>query len=128
MKNLTLILILEKKKIGKTSKRIGVIKKLFKSLPRNVLLTIYKSFVRPHLDYGDIVYDRPDNESLIRKLEQVQYNAAVAINGAIKCTSRSNLYKELSLESLEFRRRLRRLCFLHKIISNTLPAYIICMS
>ena len=119
---------IREKKIGKASKKIGVIKKLFKSLLRNDLLTIYKSFVRPHLGYGDIIYDRPDNEALIRKLEQVQYNAAVAISGAIKCTSPSKLYKELSLESLEFRRRLRRLCFLHKIISNTLPAYIICMS
>ena len=71
-------------KIGKASKGIGVIKKLFKSLPRNALLIIYKSFVRPHLDYGDIVYDRPNNESFISKLEQVQYNAALAITGAIK--------------------------------------------
>ena len=49
-------------KIGKASKGNGVIKKLFKSLPRNALLTIYKSFVRPHLGFGDIVYDWPDNE------------------------------------------------------------------
>ena len=49
-------------KIGKASKRIGVIKKLFKSIPRNALLTIYKSIVKPHLDYGDIVYDQPNNE------------------------------------------------------------------
>ena len=68
MKNLTLILILQKK-IGKASEGIGVIKKLFKSLPRNALLTIYKSLVRPHLDYGDIVYDRPNNEPFISKLE-----------------------------------------------------------
>ena len=124
MKNLTLILTLQKK-IGKASKGIGVIKKLYKSLPRNALLTIYKSFVRPHLDYDEIVYDRPNNESFISKLEQVQYNAALAITGAIKCTSRSKLYNELGLESLESRRRLRRLCFLHKIISNELPAYFI---
>ena len=101
-------------KIGKASKGIGVIKKLFKSLPRNALLTIYKSFVRPHLDYGDIVYDRPNNESFISKLEQVQYNAALAITGAIKCTSHSKLYIELGLESLESK-RLRHLC---------LPAYL----
>ena len=113
-------------KIGNASKGIGVIKKLFKSLPRNALLTIYKSFVRPHLDYCDIAYDRPNNESFISKLEQVQYNAALAITGAIKCTSHSKLYNELGLESLESRRRLRRLCFLHKIISisNGLPAYL----
>ena len=123
MKNLTLILILEKK-IGKASKKIGVIKKLFKSLPRNDLLTIYKSFVRPHPDYGDIAYDPPNNESFISKFEQVQYNAALAITGATKCTSCSKLYNELGLESLESRRRLRRLCFLHKIISNGLTAYL----
>ena len=64
MKNSTLILILQKK-IGKASEGIGVIKKLFKGLPRNALLTIYKSLVRPHLDYGDIVYDQANNELFI---------------------------------------------------------------
>ena len=28
------------------------------NLPRSALLTIYESFIRPHLDYGDILYDR----------------------------------------------------------------------
>ena len=70
------------------------------------------------------VYDQPDNESFISKLEQVQYNAALATTGAIKCTSRSKLCEELGLESLESRRRFRRLCFLHKIISNGLPVYL----
>ena len=81
-------------KIGKATKGIGVIKKLFKSLPGNALLTIYKSLVRPHLDYGDIVYDRLNNESFISTLQQVQYNAALAIIGAIKCTSCSKLYDD----------------------------------
>ena len=35
-----------------------------KTPPRHALITIYKSFVRPHLDYGDIIYDQPNNESL----------------------------------------------------------------
>ena len=74
-------------KTGKANKGIGVIKKLFKSLARTVILTIYKSFVRSHLDYGEIVYDRPNSESFISKLEQIQYNAALAITRAIKCTS-----------------------------------------
>ena len=26
-------------------------------LPRPALLTIYKCFIRPHLDYGDVIYD-----------------------------------------------------------------------
>ena len=40
---------------------ISVIKNFCNSLPRNALLAIYKSFSRPHLDYGDIVYDEPNN-------------------------------------------------------------------
>ena len=43
---------------------IGIIKKLSKTLPQHALITICKSFVRPHLDYGDIIYDQPNNESL----------------------------------------------------------------
>ena len=55
-------------KIGKASEGIGVIKKLFQGFPRNALRTIYTSFVRPHEDYGDIVYDQSNNESFISKL------------------------------------------------------------
>ena len=53
-------------------------------LPQHSILTIYKSFVRPHLDYDDILYDQPDNKSFCQKIETVQYNAALAITGAIK--------------------------------------------
>ena len=69
--------------ITKASKRIGVIKKLNNVLPRKALLTIYKSFVRPHLDYGDILYHQPYNESINSKLESIQYKATLAITGAI---------------------------------------------
>ena len=53
-------------------------------LPQHSILTIYKSFVRPHLDYDDILYDQPDNKSFCQKIETVQYNAAMAITSAIK--------------------------------------------
>ena len=48
-------------------------------LPRSFLLTIYKSFARPHLDYGDVIYDQPNNSRLSDKIESVRYNAALAI-------------------------------------------------
>ena len=57
-------------------------------LPRSRLLTIYKSFVRPHLDYGDVLYHQPNNENMNNKPESVQYSAALSITGAIKGTSR----------------------------------------
>ena len=47
----------------KINKGVAVIKKLRYSLPRKSLITIYKAFLRPLIDYGDIIYDQPQNES-----------------------------------------------------------------
>ena len=67
-------------------------------LPRNALLTIYKSFKRSYLNYGDILCHQPYNESITSKLESFQYNATLAITGAINRFSRSKLYKELGFQ------------------------------
>ena len=42
--------------MSKAMKGIGIIRK-FKALPQHSLIIIHKSFVRLHLDYGDIIYD-----------------------------------------------------------------------
>ena len=68
-------------------------------LPRESLLRIYKSFFRPKLDYGDIVFDKPSNESFKSRIESIQYEACIAIAGAIQGTSREHLYRELGQES-----------------------------
>ena len=75
----------------KTHKIIGLIRKLKPVIPRAALLTIYKSFLRPHLDYGGVIYDRAFNESFQNKLESVQYNAALAFTGAIRGSTREAL-------------------------------------
>ena len=110
-------------KINKCNKIIGIMKRLSLTLPRKSLLTINKFFVRPILDYADIIYDKPFNESFKRKIEMVQYRAALVITGAIKGTSRNRLYQELGLESLADRRWSRRLFFFHKITQGLLPSY-----
>ena len=56
-----------KEKMSKAMKGIGVIQKLNKIVPRHSFIKIYKSFVRPHLDYGDIIYDQPNNERFAQK-------------------------------------------------------------
>ena len=43
--------------LNKVKKTIGLLRKFQQILPRQSLITIYKSFIRPDLDYGDIVYD-----------------------------------------------------------------------
>ena len=94
----------------KVSKSIALLRKLQTILPRPTLLTIYKAFIRPHLDYGDTIYDHPYNDSFHQKLESIQYNAALAITGAIRGTSSENLYQELGLKSLQQRRWYSKLC------------------
>ena len=64
-------------------KLTAVLRKFQTVLPRHSLLTIYKAFIRPHLDYCDVIYDKIFNESWYKKLESAQYNAALAIAGAI---------------------------------------------
>ena len=105
-------------KISKCDKLIGIIKKLSISFPRNALLRIYKSFIKPHLDYADIMYDKPNNTSFKNKLENVKYRACIAITGAIQGTFRERLYRGLGLESLTDRRWIRKLVIFYKIING----------
>ena len=111
-------------KIAKARKDIGLICKLAHVLPRQSLIAIYKSFIRPHLDYGDIIYDQPNNQSFCNLIERVQYNAALAITGAIKGTSQLKIYNKLGFESLKFRKWFRQLFVFYKIKTNQIPKYL----
>ena len=111
--------------ISKVNKGISLIKKLRYTLPRKSLITIYKVFLRPLIDYGDIIYDQPNNNSFCEKLEVIQYKAALAITGAIQGTSRDRIYAELGLESLKDRRWYKRLTCMFKIMNEQAPHYLI---
>ena len=85
----------------------------------------FSDFMRPHLDYGDIVFNQSTNDSFCKKLESVQYNAALAITGTIKRTSsKVKLYKELGHESLKLRRKLKRLFTFNKMKTTGLLSYL----
>ena len=113
-----------KDKLNKAYFGVGKIKRLRDILPRDSLVTIYKSFIRPHLDYGDVIYDQPNNDSFSDKIEQLQYKACLAITGAIQGTSRECLYNELGLESLSSRSWCRKLCAIYKLLSTQCPKYL----
>ena len=109
----------------KINKTIGLLRKLKNLLPRTALIKIYKAFVRPHLDYGDILYDQAFNLSFQQKLESIQYRACLAITGAIQGTSREKIYQELGLESLQSRQWYRKLAMFYKIYKNKSPFYLL---
>ena len=79
---------------------MALLRKLRHYIPRKPLLSIYKIFLRPHLDYCD----KPHNQKFTDTLESIQYNAALAITGAIKRASKEKVYNELGLEYLKDRR------------------------
>ena len=56
---------------AKVSRTIALLRKLQHVLPRQALITIYKSFIRQYLDCGDIFYDKAFNESFHQKIESI---------------------------------------------------------
>ena len=74
-----------KSAISKTRKGIGLLKYLSKYLPRHTLSEIYKLYVRPHMDYGEVIYHIPAKvcdfsgnlvlPNLMEKLESVKCSA-----------------------------------------------------
>ena len=112
--------------INKARRGIGMLRFLSKYFSRQTLDELYKLYVRPHLDYGDVIYHIPQKVNdfsrevtlhrLMERLESVQYSAGVAITGAWKGTSRSKIYQELGWESLNDRRWCRRLVLFFKFI------------
>ena len=89
--------------INKINKTIGLLRKFQNFLARKSLFTIYKSFIRPHLGYGNIIYDQTYKASFHQRLESLQNNAVFAITGVIRGTSKEKIYNELGLESLQNR-------------------------
>ena len=115
-------------------KGIGIIKFLSHFLPIKTLDQIYKMYVRPHLDFCDVIFHTPkvlnsfDSSIhlnyLMNSIERIQYQAALAITGAWKGTNPNKTYEELGWESLTDRRWSRRLIRFYKIQNNYTPPYL----
>ena len=94
-------------------------------MAHDVLDQIYKLYVRPHLDYGDIIYHKYDPEfklDFTKRLESTQYSAALAFSGAWRGTNTDKIYKELGWEILYYRRWSRRLCHFYKLQNDQRPS------
>ena len=79
---------------SRVNKIIGLLRIFQPTLPRKSPVTTYKSFNRPHLDYGDVVYDRAFNKSFHQSRESLQYSVSIAIDAAIRGTSSEKCFKK----------------------------------
>ena len=105
----------------KAWKRVNIMRKLKYTLDRESLETIYVSFIRPLLEYGDVLWE---NCTLYDKqeLNKIQNEAARIVSGTTKLVSINDLYLEVAWESLESRRRKHKLFLLYKMINGLTPA------
>ena len=110
---------------GEISKTIGLPHKLQNLFAKASVIIMYKAFIRLHLDYGDVVYNQLYNMSFHQKLESIQYDACLAITGAMRSTSKEKLYQELGLESLQLWLWYRKLAMFYKIFKSKCPQYLL---
>ena len=118
----------------KQKRLIGILKHLSQYLLQKTIDQMYKIFIRPHLDYCDVIYHTPHLtnpfessitlNALRKRVEKIQYQAALAITGTWQGTSRKKLYDELGWESLSYRSWCRRLIHFFKIRNNMTPPYL----
>ena len=103
--------------------RINIMRKLKFELDRKSLETIYLTFIRPILEYGDIVWD---NCTLYEKqeLDKIQTEAARIVTGTTKLISIQTLYDEIKWETLESRRNKHKLVLFYKMFNNISPVYL----
>ena len=98
-------------------------------LDRQSLEIIYTSFIRPVLEYADVVWDNCTQYE-INALEKIQIEAARIATGATKLVSFDILYQETGQELLEKRRHKHKLClffqmntgFSQNYLSSLIPA------
>ena len=101
----------------KASKRLNVLKGIKYQVSRDTLRALYKSLVRPLMEYADVVWNGcSDTESDL--LDSVQYEAGKIVTGAMKGISRQCLMCELGWEELKTRRAIHKLTLYFKIVNN----------
>jgi hypothetical protein len=109
--------------VDKANRRLGILRSLKYKLDRLSLERIYMGFIRPLLEYGDIIWDSPSEA--LNALERVQLNAARIVTGATARCSSEGLYRETGWEPLSSRRAHHRLTLMFKIMNGKAPMYLI---
>ena len=87
------------------------------------MIDIYKSMIRPILEYGSVLIDNCSTNDCL-KLQHCQRTAALICTGAMRRTESKLLMDYLGWESLQERRKLMKLSTFYKIVRRTAPPYL----
>ncbi|MES9994058.1 MAG: hypothetical protein ABW098_19070, partial [Candidatus Thiodiazotropha sp.] len=108
---------------SKAWQRVNVMRRLKFTLDRKSLQIVYFSFIRPLLEYANIVWDNCSQYES-NQLEQIQNEAARIVTGATKLVSINSLMHETGWETLSARRKKHKLTMFYKMKSNMCPTYL----
>lgn len=103
--------------------RINVMRKFKFVLDRKSLEIVYTSFIRPVLEYGNIIWDNCTQQEK-QDIEKIQLEAARIATGTTKLVSLNSLYQEIGWDTLESRRRKQQLTLFFKMHNNLSPVYL----
>ena len=103
--------------IGKANQMLGLIKRTFTYLNKYTFLKLYKSLVRPHLEYGNIIW-HPLYKKQSASIEKVQRRATKLLKEC-KEMSYSQRLKYLNLYSMKGCRLRGDLIETYKIFMDT---------
>jgi hypothetical protein len=106
--------------ISKTSKNIGIIRKLRTVLPFEALRCLYMTLVQPYLNYCNIAW-ATHTSTCLKKLFGVQKKAIRIITNSKWDTHTSPLFKNLKVLKLYDLNSLQIGCFVYKVMHNLLP-------
>ena len=101
-------------------KRIHVLGLFKYRMSRATLHRCYLSFIRPVLEYGNILFDNC-YEKEKQLLETIQYKALRLITWAKKGTSRQLILTETGLCTMQTRRTFHKLLKFHSMVFKTSP-------
>jgi hypothetical protein len=103
--------------VSNALKRLSILRGLKYILDRKSLEIMYKSFVRPSLEYADILWDGITLHEA-SKLDKIQTEALRIISGITRSAPTITLYAETGFQKLSIRRKIHRLIMLYKIING----------
>ena len=104
--------------------RVNAMKKLKFDFDRKSLETVYLTFIRPILEYGDTIWDNCTQYEK-NELEKIQNEAARIVTGTTKLVSIRALYQKIKWDTLEERRRKHKLALFYKMVNRLSPPYLL---
>ena len=75
-------------------------------LDRKTLETIYLTYIKPLLEYADVIWDN-NKTNLVDKIEKVQMETARIVTVGTRLVSLNNIFLETEWDKLENRREMQ---------------------